>query len=201
MGFFSSIVDPGGMLESAGSWVSEKGDQIGDWTEQNLLGGNAADAAEEAAAAQAARDKITLDIKDASLTQLAGLYGIGGDSNSQEVAIGRAKESPLYSEIMGQLETGQRNIAQNQSVTGIRGGNTAGMLAEHEMQLENRALLESYNQQLSGLQGLAGMNPTYVSPEAQGITAAAQAKEQGTAAGVDLGSKLAEWYMSSSEGI
>ncbi len=170
---------------------------IGDWAEQNLLGGNEADAAKRAAGQAAAAQQSALDyqmqqealptqFREGALTQLGGLYGLEGGEGNQQMMIDQAMASPLYDAIMGQKETGQRDIAKNASVTGIRGGNAATDLSDYAMQLENRALMDSYNQQLQGLQGMAslGNNTNQIAGsmsnlgaiQAAGTTGAAQAR-------------------------
>ncbi|MCP4237445.1 MAG: hypothetical protein GY770_28315 [Aestuariibacter sp.] len=170
---------------------------IGDWAERNLLGGNEADAAKRAAGQAAAAQQSALDyqmqqealptqFREGALTQLGGLYGLEGGEGNQQMMIDQAMASPLYDAIMGQKETGQRDIAKNASVTGIRGGNAATDLSDYAMQLENRALMDSYNQQLQGLQGMAslGNNTNQIAGsmsnlgaiQAAGTTGAAQAR-------------------------
>ena len=59
---------------------------------------------------------------------------------------------------MGGKEAGEESILRNASMTGgMRSGNVQGNLYDYNVQLENKALLESYNQQMTGLQGLAGL--------------------------------------------
>ena len=55
-------------------------------------------------------------------------------------------------------EAGEEGILRSASVTGgLRSGNTSSNMYDYNVRLQNRALLESYNQQLMGLQGMAGI--------------------------------------------
>ena len=147
-------------------------------------------------------DQIPQQFRGEAIKRLGGLYGLEGGIGSQEELIQRATESPLYQEIMGGLDAGEEAILRNAAATGgLRSGNTQYNLADYSTQLQNKALLESYNQQLMGLKGLAGLSTgesgiadlisqigltqaTGVSgagkTTAQGITAAAQAEQAGT---------------------
>ena len=164
-------------------------------------GNQAADAAESASNTQASYEKEALDylkekealprqLSDSALKTVGGVYGVeGGEGNQQEI-IDRALSSPLYGSIMGGKEAGEEAILRNASATGgLRSGNVQANLYDYNVQLQNKALLEAYNQQMTGLQGLAGLpsmapqiaqqtsaiGQTY----AQGTTAAAQAQQQG----------------------
>lgn len=116
---------------------------------------------------------------------------IGSDSNyNQQQFINEILQSPLYQNIMGGLDAGENSIMRNAAATGgLRSGNTQYALADYNTQLQNKALLESYNQQLMGLQGMAGlpsMAPAIAggmsdigTTYGQGIIAAAQANQAG----------------------
>jgi hypothetical protein len=59
---------------------------------------------------------------------------------------------------MGTQATGEDAIMRNAAMTGgLRSGNVQDQLFSYTSNLENQALNESYNQQLQGLQGLAGL--------------------------------------------
>ena len=89
---------------------------------------------------------------------------------------------------MGGLKAGEESIMRNAAMTGgLRSGNTQSALADYATQLQNKALTDAYNQQLSGLTGLAHL-PTNEAAigqtmanigntRAQGILGAAQAKQ------------------------
>lgn len=97
--------------------------------------------------------------REESLKRLGGLYGLEGGIGSQDELIQRAINSPLYKDIMGGLNVGEDAIMRNAAATGgLRSGNTSYNLADYSTQLQNKALLDSYNQQLMGLSGLAGLS-------------------------------------------
>lgn len=193
-----------------GPSVNEAIDEVGRGIDDKLLGGDAADAAKEAAATQAAAQQAGLDylmeteavpqaFRQAGLQQLGSVYGFGfdpetgqatytGDMSAQQGLIDQAQMSPLYAAIMGTQDAGEQAIARSAMASGgLRGGATAANLAGFGQDLENQALLESYNQQLGGIQGLAGL-PSQAGQisqqfgqigqtQAQGNIAAAQAKQ------------------------
>lgn len=161
----------------------------------------AAQASEAAAATQAGYQQEALDylkesealpqqFREGALTQLAGLAGLEGGEGTQQQLIDQARMSPLYQSIMDQRQAGEEAILRSQSATGgLRSGASLGALTDYSQQLENQALLQSYNQQLGQLQGLAQL-PSNVNQIAatqagigqtlaQGQVAAAQARQQG----------------------
>jgi len=159
-----------------------------------------ADAATKAAYIQAQSQREALDylketeaipqeLRQKSLTQLGGLYGLEGyDTGGQQAMIDQSMASPLYQALMGGQQAGEESILRNAAATGgLRSGNTQTAMYDYNTQLQNNALLESYNQQLTGLSGLAqlpSMAPQISAgiagigtTQAQGITAAAQAQQ------------------------
>lgn len=110
---------------------------------------------------------------------------------SQEQIIQEAISSPLYGALMSGRSAGEEAILRSASATGgLRSGNVQSSLYDYNTQLENQALLQSYNQQMSGLGGLAGLS-SYAPQIAQqtgaigttlgqGQIAAAQAQQAGT---------------------
>ncbi|HUV84608.1 MAG TPA: hypothetical protein VMV86_02815 [Methanosarcinales archaeon] len=161
----------------------------------------AADAAIQAAGVQTDYQEKALDylkereaipqfLREGALLGLGGVYGIPGGVGSQQDLIDRATASPLYSNIMSGKEAGEESILRNASATGgLRSGDVNANMYDYNVQLQNNALLESYNQQLMGLQGLGGLpsNAGQIAgqisgigrTQAQGITAGAQATQQG----------------------
>ena len=134
--------------------------------------------------------------------------GMGGENIAAAPSlVDRAKSSPLYSAIMGGRKAGEQAISRSALATGgLRGGATIGNLAGFGRDLQNQALLQSYNQQLGLAQNLMGA-PTLAPQIAQqtsnigktqalGITGAAQAKQQGLQNLIDLGTKAASAYTS-----
>lgn len=176
----------------------------------NLFGGGGGDKAAEASiegatiAADAQREALEYvketealpqQFRGEAISALGGLYGLEGGTGSQQGVIDQARESPLYNAILGGRQAGEDAILRHQSATGgLRSGATQGNLTDYNMQLENRALLESYNQQVQGLSGLAGTpsNTNQIAgmmsgigmTEAQGIIAAAQAGQMGQQQGM-----------------
>lgn len=166
-----------------------------------LTGSTAADAATEGAniQAQAQREalaylkqteEIPQAFREGALTQLGGLYGLEGGEGSQQELIDQARLSPLYQAMVGSQAQGEEAIMRNASMTGgLRSGGVQENLAEFTSDLQNQALLESYNQQLSGLTGLAQLpsNAAQIAQQqsaigqtlGQGAVAAGQAKQEG----------------------
>lgn len=115
------------------------------------------------------REALPRQFSEDALTKLGGLYGLEGGKGDQQKLIDEAISSPLYQSIMGGLEAGEEAILRSASTTGgLRSGNVQEALYDYNTQLSNKALLESYNQQLQGLTGMAGL-PTYAPQIAQGM--------------------------------
>lgn len=151
-------------------------------------------------------NRLPQEYKEKALTQLASVFGIGGDTSGQQNMINQAKASPLYSEIMGGLQSGEESIMRNAAMTGgLRSGNTQGALADYATQLRNKALSESYGQQLSGLAGLAGIgtNESGIGNamsnigniQSQGILGAAQSRAAGTQNLINTGLGIAGLFI------
>ena len=161
----------------------------------------AADASKDAAQAQASSEQAALDYQierealprqfsEGALKGLGGIYGLEGGTGNQQDLVNRAIESPLYQAIIGGQEAGEKSILRNAAMTGgFRSGNVQGNLYDYNTQLQNKALLESYNQQLQGLTGLAGLpnNTNAIANQmssigqtlGQGQVAAGQAQQAG----------------------
>lgn len=168
----------------------------------DFLGGgdDAADAAKGAAKIQADYQRQALDylkqtealpqkFREGALTGLGDIYGMGAPGAQQKFFSG-LEQSPLYSAIMSGQGAGEESILRNASATGgLRSGNAQYNLADYNTKLKNEALLTSYNSQVGGLQGLAGIQS--MAPQIAGMTAgigqtlgqgqiaAAQAQQQG----------------------
>lgn len=172
-------------------------------TWDDLSGKSAADASKAAAQTQAGAQQQALDylmkteqlpqqFRESALTELAGLYGLNGGAGmgSQADMIEAAQASPIYRAIMGTQAGAEDAIMRNAAATGgLRSGNVQSNLARSAQELEQRALLEGYNQQLqernqriSGLQGLAGM-PSMAGQISSGISGIGQTLAQGQVAG------------------
>lgn len=122
---------------------------------------------EDAAKVQAASQKEALDYlkqterlpqgyREGSLNQLGGDYGFMLDANGNPVSDGstisqRAQSSPFYTEA---VRLGEEGVLRNASATGgLRSGNANEALAN----VNQQAYLASYQNQLSGLQGMANL--------------------------------------------
>jgi hypothetical protein len=151
----------------------------------------AANADREALAYLKEINALPQDIKEQALTGLQGMYLPEGGATTQDQMIAQAQASPLYQAIMGTRQAGEEGILRNLSATGgLRSGNAKSALYRYNQQLENEALLTSYQDQMRGVQALAGV-PTNESQIAgtmssightlaAGNTAEAQARQQGT---------------------
>ena len=137
------------------------------------------------------REAVPIAIRDEALQGLSGFYQVPGDFPTQDELIEEAYSSPLYRAIIGSREAGEEAILRNASATGgLRSGDTNRALSDYNMQLENRALLEAFNQSeqradyerglnLQGLTGLAGLtgNENAIASLTSGI---GQTRAQGT---------------------
>ena len=151
-------------------------------------------------------DALPQQYREAALTQLAGEAGIGGDPRAQEAMIERARQSPLFAAMMGSRKAGEESILRHAGATGgLRSGNVQAALYDYNVNLENRALLESYQQQKQGLQGLAGLPSlaTNIAQQtsqigatrAQGTIGAAQARQTGLGMGLETGLAAANLFI------
>lgn len=203
-------------------------DSISDFIFGTDSGESAAAASVEGAEISAAAQREALDylkevealpqeFREQALTRLAGFAGLpGGEGEAlqlpgfagQEELISRAQQSPLYEEILGGRQAGEESILRQASATGgLRSGNVQSNLYDYNVQLQNQALTQAYNQAfteeqgaygrgltefgvqsdlLSGLAGtpsgaqtIAGYTAGIGATQAQGVTGAAQAREVG----------------------
>lgn len=125
-------------------------------------------------------EALPLELRNKFLPQYADIASGG---QGQQDLIDSAMSSPLYNAIMGGQQAGEEAIMRNAAMTGgLRSGNVSGDLTDYGSQLQNRALLTSYDQQLQGIQGLANM-PLNTNNIAQAMAAPAQTQAQGIIAG------------------
>ena len=104
------------------------------------------------------REALPRQFSEGALRGLGGIYGLAGGTGNQQDLINRAIQSPLYQSIMGGQEAGEESILRSASMTGgLRSGDVQSNLYDYNTQLQNQALLQSYNQQLQGLTGMAGL--------------------------------------------
>ena len=120
------------------------------------------------------REELPSEIRDLSLSKLAGLYGLSRPEGVEGVEgeaplpfgdrsafIESVKESPLYTSILSGREAGEEAILRGASATGgLRSGGTSEALYDYNVNLENQALLSAYDRETSGLQRLSGL-PSY----------------------------------------
>lgn len=128
------------------------------------------------------REKIPQQFREGALQELGGIYGLEGGTGNQEELIARAQNSPLYAAIMNGQKAGESSILRNASATGgLRSGNVQGAMYDYNLDLKTKALLESYNQQLKGLNAMAQL-PSNANTIAQGITGIGTTMAQGIVA-------------------
>lgn len=130
-------------------------------------GGGGDDSSEDAARVQAESQREALDYlkqterlpqayREGSLNKLGSDYGFTLDANGNPVSDGstiaeRAQASPFYTQA---VKLGEESVLRNASATGgLRSGNANEALAN----VNQQAYLASYQNQLSGLQGMANL--------------------------------------------
>lgn len=136
------------------------------------------------------REALPQQFRETALKSLAGAYGLGGGDTAQQF-LSSAQSSPIYQAIMGNIPQMEESILRNQAATGaLRTGGTELMLAENQRNTRAQALgatlsgiqgmaqLPSNAGQIAG--GIAGIGQT----QAQGITAAEQAKQMAAQQGM-----------------
>ncbi len=150
---------------------------------------------------------LPIELRDKALKQLGDYFQVPGQPKDQGQLIQDALSSPLYSSIMGTEKAGENAVLRTAGATGFkRSGNSVGALTDYGQQTANRALLESYNEaktsdldkiklNLGGISGLAGLNTGTTDiantiadigkTKAAGITAGAQAEQQGSQNGIN----------------
>ena len=149
-----------------------------------------------------ALEQQPLDVRGQALGGLQNLFM--GDQSYQNQMIQRAQGSPLYGAIMSGQNEAEDAIMRNAAMTGgLRSGNVQTALSESARDFQTQALLQSYNQQLQGLGGLAqaqGM-PTQLA-NLLGINNAVQAGPKGeSGGGFSLGGMMSGVAMGSQAGL
>lgn len=175
------LLDPLDLIDTGGSLAPS-----------NLLGLNAPEEAAEAAAA-AKRDEISYlrekeriprAFSEAALQEYARGYGFSMDDEGNVTSDGvdlieRARRNPLYDAIMATRQSGEESILRNAAATGgLRSGNVQDDLFSYSGQLEQDALLNAYQNELQGLQGLTAL-PTLAPQIANAIGQTGQIEAQG----------------------
>lgn len=135
--------------------------------------GTAADAQTQALNYLKEREALPQEYREAALTQLGGLYGLGGEDPTQTIQT--LKQTPIYQAIVGGRGAGEEAIARVAGMTGgFRSGNIQDAFYDYNTQLENQALLQS----MQGLQGMANL-PSYAPQIAQGMAGIGQTRAMG----------------------
>lgn len=154
---------------------------------KDVTGSEAAQKASSKAAAQAAAAKgseleylqaieeIPQMFRESALKKLGGLYGLEGGEGDQQALIEQAMASPFYQQ---SIESGEDAVLRSAAATGgLRSGNVQEALAD----VSNQALLQSYSQQLAGLEGLASL-PSNAANIGAAMSDIGQIQAQGTMA-------------------
>lgn len=175
----------------------------------------AAQAAERAAGTQAdylresrdylmERERLPTELREGALGQYGALFGIG--EGDPQKALEKLQASPLYQETLGATlagrEAGEEALLRQASATGgLRGGTSQQAVASFNQGLEEQARLRAMQAGLGGLQGLAALpsNANQIAAMtggigetlAQGQTAAANIRQEGSAGAFDLLGPLA----------
>ena len=132
------------------------------------------------------QDRLPSELREGALRLRGGAYGIPGFGGS-EAFIDEVKGSPLYKNIIGGREAGENAILRNAAATGgLRSGNTQHSMYKYNTELENKALLDSYNNRMQGLESLSGL-PSLALPIANTMTGAADRRGQGATAATQAG--------------
>lgn len=192
---------------------------------RKVTGANDAAEASQAAAAESVAgqtdalnylketEQYPLEIRDYALKGLSETYGPPGQHMTQEQLIAQAKGSPLYDALMGSRRSGEQAILRNASATGgLRSAAPSALAYDYNVQLENDALLKSFQEATNrdnylrsfhtrGLEGLAGVNTNQEQvaqtmsnigeTRAQGILGSAQARQAGNQSAIDTGLGIA----------
>ena len=150
-------------------------------------------------------DALPRQYREGALGGLADIYWLG-DAGAQDKFFAGLSNTPIYNAIMGGQQAGEEAILRNQAATGgLRSGNTQEALYDYNTQLQNQAMMQSYQDQVSGLGGLAGLQS--YAPQiaagtagigqtlAQGQIAAAQGKQAGNQQGIGNAMGLAQLGM------
>lgn len=136
-----------------------------------------ADAQREALAYLKQREKLPQAFREGALKDLGAEYGLTLDAKGNIISDGRsiierAEASPFYTTA---VRRGEEAVLRNASATGgLRSGNANEALAE----VNTNALLNAYNTQLAGLNGMASL-PSNANSIAAGISGIGNTLAQG----------------------
>ena len=141
-------------------------------------------------------DAIPRTGREEAIQRMMGIQALPGGVGSEQQEIDRIMQSPLYQAMLGGREAGEESIMRNASMTGgFRSGNVQENFYDYNTQLQNNALLTSYNSRMGQLQNLMGM-PSMAPmigqtigdigmTRAQGISGAGQARAQADQGGMN----------------
>jgi hypothetical protein len=166
-----------------------------------MSGGSSDSGAEDAAEVQAQAQREALDylksterlpqaLREGALTGLGSEYGLTLGANGKFVSDGksivqRAEDSPFYQTM---VQRGEEGVLRNASATGgLRSGNTNEALAS----VNQNALMASYANQLSGLQGMAQL-PSNANNIAGSMAGIGQTYAQGMTAQANFGAQQSQ---------
>lgn len=108
------------------------------------------------------REEVPQALREASLQGLGREAGYTMDEEGNVISDGmsmveRAQQSELYNAMIGNRAAGEESLARNANAIGMgRSGNIREEMYGYNVDLENRALMGSYQNQLGLVQGLAG---------------------------------------------
>ena len=187
---------PAEILLAYNTAIRAQGGDMSTWDEiwNSINGDSAANASTSAANTQAGyqqqalnylkqREAIPSQMGGEAIQRLGGVYGLPGGVGTQQGLINSAQQSPYYKSMMSGLHSGEQSILRNAGATGgLRSGNVNENLYDYNVQLQNQALSGAYNQQLGGLQTLAGYNPAANANVAQSYSNMGSSLAQGQVA-------------------
>jgi len=132
------------------------------------------------------REELPQKYREEALTGLADLY-LSDDTAQQQALIDKAMDSPLYQQQLSaidqyRMQSGRDISAQAAGAGKLYSGDLRDELARRDLQsaqLQNKALTQSYNQQLQGLAGL-GQLPSLAPQIAQGYSDIGATRAAGT---------------------
>lgn len=162
---------------AAGGAYDAANELAGGFTRAGDIGANAATAAGYAQNEQLQkaldylqqREQLPNEVGDNALRGLADYFKSPSQPKTQEQLISEAMSSPLYAQIMGTKKDALDSIAGYKSATGgLRSGGAQAAFGREAQKIDERALLESFNQSqnrddylrnenLTGLAGLASL--------------------------------------------
>lgn len=163
-------------------------------TMANTAAGTAASYQQQALDYLMEREAIPRQFSEAAMQQMGGALGLPGGTGTQQEFLTGLQQSPMYQSIMGGQQAGEEAIMRQAGATGgLRSGNVQDALARYSGDLSNQALLQSYQQQMSGLGSMAGLS-SYAPQIAQSMTGIGTTLAQGQIAEEQMEqAQLGQW--------